>query len=121
MKTINIKHLFRNSALVLAVLLISACSHYNFPWVYRLDIEQGNIVDDDKLAQVKLGMTQSQVRYLLGTPMIQDTFDQSRWDYFYSFRTGKGHLERRTLTLKFDGESLSAIEKKEPQSMQLNY
>ncbi len=100
---------------------MSACSHYRFPWVYRLDIEQGNIVDEDKLTQLKVGMTQSQVRYLLGTPLAQDTFDQSRWDYYYSFRTGEGNFNRQRLTLTFQGDTLATIEEKEYESKKLNY
>lgn len=87
--------------------------------MYRLDIEQGNIVEDDQLAQVKIGMTQSQVRYLLGTAMLQDTFNKDRWDYFYSFRTGEGLLERRLLTLYFEQEKLTRIDEKPGESYEL--
>lgn len=100
---------------------LTACSHYKFPWVYRIDVEQGNIVDDDKLAQLQVGMTQNQVRYLLGSPMVQDTFDNSRWDYYYSFRTGKGKFDRKRLTLRFDGNVLASIDQEEYESRHLNY
>ena len=69
------------------ILVISGCSSI-FPGVYRIDIPQGNLVDDDKLTEVKIGMEPRQVRYLLGTPLVTDTFDQNRWDYFYSIRNG---------------------------------
>ena len=95
---------------VTALLGISACSTSHFPGVYRIDIEQGNIVDSAQLEQVKIGMNKRQVRYLLGSPMIQDTFNQNRWDYYYSFETGKGNLDRERVTLTFDGELLSNIE-----------
>lgn len=95
------------------VLLLNACSTSHFPWVYRIDVEQGNIIDEDKLEQVTVGMNRRQVKYLLGTPMIQDTFNQNRWDYFYSFETGSGRVDRELLTLYFDGEKLSKIEKKD--------
>ena len=121
MKSIN-RHQHSQYLLVaLLALFCTACSTSHFPWVYRVDIEQGNIVDDDKLAEVKAGMTKAQIKYLLGTPLIQDTFDPSRWDYFHSFRTGKGRYESRRVTLHFDGEKLTSIEKIDPEELDLKY
>ncbi len=102
-------------------IVLSGCSHYKFPWVYRIDVEQGSVVDEDKLAQVAIGMTQNQVRYLLGSPIIEDTFDASRWDYYYSYRSGKGNFDRSRITLYFDGNNLASIDKKEYESRKLNY
>lgn len=107
--------------IIIPLLLASGCSHYKFPWVYRINVEQGNVIDEDKMAQLEVGMTQKQVRYLLGSPLIQDTFDQSRWDYYYSFRTGKGKFDRERVTLYFDGNTLAKIEKQEYETRQLNY
>lgn len=104
-----------------AILSSTACSHYKFPWVYRIDVEQGNDIDEEKLAQVQIGMTQVQVKYLLGSPILRDTFDQSRWDYYYSYRTGKGVFTRERVTLTFDGNILQAMEKKEYEARKLNY
>lgn len=59
-----------------APLLLAAC-------VYRMPIQQGNYLDPAVIAQVQPGMTQSQVRYLLGTPMVPQNFDNARWDYHY--------------------------------------
>ncbi|HEV7137185.1 MAG TPA: outer membrane protein assembly factor BamE [Steroidobacteraceae bacterium] len=56
--------------------------------VYRMDIQQGNYLDGKAVRQLKVGMTRSQVRYLLGTPMIEDVFDKDRWDYIYYFKHG---------------------------------
>jgi outer membrane protein assembly factor BamE len=105
----------------LSLLSLGGCSYYKFPWVYRINIEQGNIVDEDKLAQVKVGMSKSQVKFLLGSPLIVDTFNQSRWDYYYSFRTGKGKFDRARVTLNFSGESLASLDKKEYETMKLRY
>jgi outer membrane protein assembly factor BamE len=66
--------------------------------VYRLQIQQGNYLDPAAIAQVKAGMTHSQVRYLLGTPMVPGGFDDSRWDYDYYLKTrrlqnpARGHV-----------------------------
>jgi outer membrane protein assembly factor BamE len=108
-------------AILCCVLVLSACSTSHFPWVYRIDIEQGNVIDDDKLAQVKIGMTRSQIRYLLGEPMIKDTFDQERWDYYYSFETGKGFVLRKLLTLRFNGDTLASMEQKEQETFERKY
>ena len=51
--------------------------------VYRMPIQQGNYLDPATIAQIKVGMTHSQVRFLLGTPMVPGGFDDSRWDYDY--------------------------------------
>jgi outer membrane protein assembly factor BamE len=66
--------------------------------LYRMQIQQGNYLDPVVIAQVKPGMTHSQVRYLLGTPMVPGAFDNSRWDYDYYLKTkrlkgpGRGHV-----------------------------
>lgn len=54
---------------------------------HRIDIQQGNIVSRERLAQVKPGMDQQQVRFLLGSPLVRDPFHADRWDYFYSLET----------------------------------
>lgn len=73
----------RRIALTIAALsmLLSGC-------VYRMDIQQGNYLDGHDVRQLKVGMTRAQVRYLLGTPMIEDMFDHNRWDYIYYFKRG---------------------------------
>jgi outer membrane protein assembly factor BamE len=79
--------------------------------VYRLDIQQGNLLDADDVAQVEVGMTRSQVRYLLGTPMVQDTFHDDRWDYIYYLRRGRfTPVEESWVIVWFDGDTVSRIE-----------
>jgi outer membrane protein assembly factor BamE len=57
--------------------------------VYRINIQQGNYLDPAALEQLQVGMTRSQVRYLLGTPMVPDAFDKDRWDYLFYFKRGR--------------------------------
>src|ERR1700722_15433457 len=71
---------WRALALAVGVLASSGC-------VYRMAIQQGNYLDPAVIAQVKPGMTHSQVRYLLGTPMVPGAFDNGRWDYAYYLKT----------------------------------
>lgn len=54
------------------------------PSIYKFDIQQGNVITQDMVDKLKPGMTKSQVRFIMGTPLIADTFSQDRWDYFYS-------------------------------------
>ena len=85
--------------------LASAC-------VYRINIQQGNFLDQAAVEQVKPGMTRSQVRYLLGTPMVADSFNKERWDYIYYLRKGRTrHVDSRRVTVYFDGEKVAKLDK----------
>ena len=86
--------------LTLALLLGNGCS-LRFPSVYRIDIPQGNLVDPDHIAEVKIGMKPRQVRYLLGSPLIMDTFNPNRWDYYYSVRKPKKTIIEHHFTIFF--------------------
>lgn len=122
MKSINLqKSLTLVFSLLFSTAFFSGCSSADFPFLYRIDVRQGNIVDDDKLAELKVGMTKPQVKYLLGTALTKDTFTPNRWDYFFSFRTGDGLYERRLLTLMFEQDTLASIEKAAPEEMQLKH
>jgi outer membrane protein assembly factor BamE len=92
-------------ALLLAAALLSAC-------VYKLDTQQGNLLDAEQVDAVEVGMTRSQVRFLLGTPMVADPFSLDRWDYMYYFRAGKGGATRRShVIVFFDGDTVSRIDR----------
>jgi outer membrane protein assembly factor BamE len=91
-------------ALVFLLLTITACSE--FPWVYKIDIEQGNIIEQEAVDQLIPGLTKNQVRFILGSPINIDTFNQQRWDYVYSMsRGGSGHRQER-LSLYFVDDRL---------------
>src|SRR5271170_7978762 len=86
-------------------LLASAC-------VYRINIQQGNFLDQAAVEQVKAGMTRSQVRYLLGTPMVADSFNKERWDYIYYLKKGRTrHVDSRRVTVYFDGDKVAHLDK----------
>ena len=91
------------------ILLISGCSSYNTPFVYRIDIQQGNTITQEMISQLKLDMSKSQVAYVMGTPLIIDTFNPDRWDYLYSFRPGNGEREQRNITIYFKQDKLDFI------------
>ncbi len=80
--------------------------------VYRINIQQGNYLELAAVDQVKEGMTRSQVRYLLGTPMVADSFDKERWDYIYYLKKGRTrHVDERRVTVFFDGDKVAKVEK----------
>jgi outer membrane protein assembly factor BamE len=73
---------------------------------HKIDVQQGNYLDQEAVAKLKPDMTRSQVRFLLGTPLIADPFHPERWDYLYIDRK-KGELKAaKRLTLIFDGDNL---------------
>ena len=83
--------------------------------VYRMDIQQGNLLDAEQVSQLQVGMTRSQVRFLLGTPMVIDAFDADRWDYIYSLRYGRTReVTKRHLIVWFEGDTVSRIEEPIP-------
>jgi outer membrane protein assembly factor BamE len=80
--------------------------------VYRPDIQQGNLLKISTIEQVTVGMSRSQVRYLLGTPMVSDPFAPDRWDYVYSLTYGRErHTDLAHFVVRFDGEKVSSVEK----------
>ncbi len=91
------------------VTLLSACGFVGFPGVYKIDVEQGNIVTKEMADQLRVGMSKRQVRFILGTPLIEDTFNPDRWDYIYVKRNGNNILDEQLLTVTFEGDTLSDI------------
>ena len=88
-------------AIAFVAMGITACSTVN-KVVYRIDVPQGNYLEQDKIDQLKVGMNQEQVQYLLGTPLLRDVFAQNRWDYVFIKREGYNDPIRRTLLVYFD-------------------
>ena len=98
--------------LLAALLLGSACSRLpDMPiGVYRIDIQQGNVLDEDMLARLSPGMEKRKVRFVLGTPMLIDTFNEDRWDYIFTYSRAGGRIEQRQVTLFFEDDRLARIE-----------
>jgi outer membrane protein assembly factor BamE len=77
---------------------------------YRIDIQQGNVVTQEMVSKLKVGMTRSQVRFVLGSPLVTDMFHGDRWDYVYTMQKQGKPEERRRLTVIFDGDKLATLE-----------
>ena len=77
---------------------------------YRINVQQGNALTQEMVAKLKPGMTRSQVRFVLGTPVVQDAFHANRWDYVYMFTEGHKETRSRRLTVIFEGDTLLRLE-----------
>ena len=86
-------------------------SRFSFISPYKMDIRQGNSLNANKIAQLKLGMTRAQVQFLMGTPLVSDIFHKDRWDYIYNFQHNGKSVETRRLVLYFDQDKLARIVK----------
>lgn len=99
----------RIALLVLTLTCLSACSAVGFPGVYRIDVEQGNIVTPDMVEQLEPGMSKRQVRFILGTPLVEDPFNNNRWDYTYRRSNGLDVLSENQLTVVFEDDVLVEV------------
>lgn len=89
---------------------LSGCSYLKFPGVYRVAVQQGNIIDQKKVDQLQLGMTKRQAQFVMGSPLVNDVFHEDRWDYIYQLRRGDELLRDRRFTLFFEGDALVRFE-----------
>jgi len=99
--------LHRSLLLVLA-LSLSGCSS----WVYRIDIPQGNYLEQKDIETLQVGMTKEQVKYILGSPVVVDSFESDTWHYLYKFKSGRSteYDARKDFTIKFKDNLLVSAE-----------
>lgn len=92
-------------AAALLALLLTAC-------IFRIDVQQGNLLDEETMNEVEVGMTRSQVQFLVGTPMVNDPFHRDRWDYPYYLRRGRSsEAEKRWFSVHFEGDRVARLER----------
>ena len=102
------RHAFLLAALV--AFFSTGCSVVDKLRPYRIDVRQGNLVTQEMVSHLKKGMTRDQVRFALGTPLLDDIFHADRWDYIYRYTQGHGEPEQRKLTLRFENDQLVRVE-----------
>lgn len=110
--SVSFRSIARICALIGAISILSACSSipiFQFPGVYKIDIEQGNIITQEMVDQLRPGMTKRQVTFVMGSPLLRDPFNQDRWDYVYSFQPGGGERGQERLTVLFENDVLVGI------------
>lgn len=89
---------------------LSGCSYLYDKFVYQIDVTQGNYIDDDKLAKIELGMNQDQIIFLLGSPMMVDQFDSSKWYYIRYIKPGGEPVQQQDVILTFNNRVLEHID-----------
>lgn len=98
--------------LIFVSVLLASCSNASMPLLspYKMDIRQGNYITAEIREKLKIGMSKSQVKYVLGTPMISDPFHADRWDYVYSLEQRGKVVEKQHYKLIFSGDNLISID-----------
>lgn len=99
--------------LLVAVVIvgITGCSNFRFPGVHKINIQQGHIITEEMVSQLQVGQTKRQVRFVLGTSLLAHTFDDDRWDYYYSLRRGAdGRFTQHLLSVYFENDQLARWE-----------
>ena len=112
----QIKIYIRNYFLIFLLYNLISCSSVDLPNiptglpdVYKIDIQQGNEITSEMLMKLKPEMSKAQVRFVLGTPLIQSTFHEDRWDYVYEMRVRDIVIDQRHVVLNFENEKLKTI------------
>ena len=94
------------AALIVCSLSLGACIK-----PYQPSIQQGNIINNSDLREIRYGMSKAEVLFILGTPMVIDPFNEQRWDYFYSkLDQRKKQTDQRLITALFDGDKLVQLQ-----------
>ncbi len=95
--------------ITVAALLLSACSvpRIGLPRVHKVSVQQGNVITQDMIDQLKPGMTRSQVAYVMGEPVFRNAFDDNRWDYIYTLQIPGYYEEQKRVSLYFENEVLA--------------
>lgn len=100
-------------AALVATSVLAGCSFDSIVGVvdpYRIDVRQGNYVDQEMVSQLRRGMTRDQVRFVMGSPLVVDMFREDRWDYVYRFRPGRGDVQQRVISVLFVDDLLDRVE-----------
>lgn len=104
------RHIRRPLIIVCCLAGLSACAQW-LPEAHRLDLQQGNTIKLEQLEAIELGMSKTEVRKIMGSPMLSDPFHAQRWDYIYRFIPKNGFERKSLLTIYFEDDKLSKIDK----------
>ena len=103
---------YRNLLPALLLLCLSGCAtegDRKLPGVYRIDIQQGNVIEQEMLDKLRPGMDKNQVRFIMGTPVIADPFHTDRWDYIYTYSEGGSQRQQRHISIFFKDDKLDYV------------
>ena len=93
----------------ISLLLLTACSGGRIPFTYSMEVQQGTIIEQERVERLEPGMTRRQVEFLLGSPTLISPFDEDRWDYLYSIRRDGRTADRQRVTILFEDERVSDL------------
>jgi|TARA_R110000868_G_scaffold140734_2_gene356700 outer membrane protein assembly factor BamE len=100
---------FKNILMVLtATLMLSACAD----WIFRIDVPQGNFLDDKDVKKLRINMSKEQVIYVLGKPVVEDSFDHDTWYYLYQMKRGmkkRGEDFRKEMKILFVDDKVTEV------------
>lgn len=103
-------------AIIASFLLVSCAGDpiaSRLPWVYKIEIQQGNVIKQDDVNQLRLGMSRRQAQFILGNPLIADPFHANRWDYYYQYipgTKGEGEARKERIALFFEEDRLVKLD-----------
>ena len=97
-------------AILLFASLVAGCTYVPLITPYKMDVQQGNVVTQEMVARLQPGMTRSQVRFTLGTPLVVDPFRADRWDYVYLYMKRGAVTEQRRIVVVFKDDKLERLE-----------
>ncbi|WP_057832174.1 outer membrane protein assembly factor BamE [Colwellia sp. TT2012] len=91
-------------AIIITALTLSSCSS----WVYRYDVPQGNYLEQKSIDKLQVDMTKEQVKFILGSPVVVDAFDNDTWSYIYKLKSGRSKKFdlRKQFIIKFSDDKL---------------
>jgi outer membrane protein assembly factor BamE len=95
-------------AIIITALTLSACSS----WVFRYDVPQGNYLEQKSIDKLQVGMTKEQVKFILGSPVVVDPFNNDHWNYVYTLKSGRDSKfnQKKKFILTFVDDELTAAE-----------
>ncbi|MBY5921839.1 outer membrane protein assembly factor BamE [Ferrimonas balearica] len=89
---------------------VTGCSVFDW-MVYKIDIPQGNFIEQNQVEKLRIGMNREQVEFVLGRPVLRDSFASDTWYYVYQFKNGRtNELTRKELVVRFTDDAVVSIE-----------
>ena len=101
---ILMRHFLRNlsfSLIIFSTFFLQACS---FPGVFKINVQQGNIITQEMLDTLKPGMTQKQVHFVLGKPVVENLFNDSFENYVYTYQKAGGEIQQQTIKIFYEND-----------------
>ncbi len=95
--------------------LLTACAPPHLPFTYAVEVQQGTIIDEENVDRLQIGMTRRQVEFLMGSPALRGPFHNDRWDYIYTLEQDHQRVKYERITVFFEGDRVSNIERVPPQ------